>query len=82
MAASDIALTELRDEVAALGNTVQSAITFIDGLASQLEEVQDDPEEIRSVIASLRAQRDTLAQAIAATPEEPNPPVPPVEPVA
>jgi hypothetical protein len=77
MAASDIALTELRDEVAALGNTVTSAIAFIDGLADQLTEVADDPDEIRSVVASLRSQRETLAQAIAATPENPNPPVPP-----
>jgi hypothetical protein len=80
MAASDIALTELRDEVAVLGNTVQSALAFIDGIVTQLTEVQDDPEEIRSVVASLKAQRETLAQAIAATPTDPNPPVPPTEP--
>jgi septal ring factor EnvC (AmiA/AmiB activator) len=77
MAASDIALTELRDEVAALGTTVESAIAFIDGLTAQLTEVADDPDEVRAVIASLRNQRETLAQAIATTPENPNPDVPP-----
>lgn len=82
MAQTDVALTELRDEVEQTRGTVASVVAFIDGLTAQLAEAADDPDEIRAITATLRSQRETLAGAIAANPNpgenplpEPNPPV-------
>lgn len=72
----------LTEEVAALTDVVASAVAVIDNLATQIEDAKDDPEEIAAIVADLRAQKDSLAAAVAAntTPDVP-PPVDPVAPV-
>lgn len=79
MAQTDAALTELRDAVAAQTTVVESVKTFIAGLASQLEANADDPDEIRSIAATVRNQTETLSGAMVEnTPQQP--PAPPAEP--
>ena len=74
--ATDVALTALREEVSQQTTVIQSAVTLIGGLAAQIEAAADDPDEIHAIAATLRAQTQTLAQAV----EEHTPTEPPVEP--
>ena len=61
-------------EVTALTDVVDSAIAMIDGLAAQIEDCKDDPEQIAAIVANLQTQRDALAAAVAANTDEPEPP--------
>jgi hypothetical protein len=84
MAQTDVALTEARDEAAQLTTVVASAVALFDRLADLFEGAADDPDEIRAIVATVRSQRESLAQAVAQhTPAEgEEPPVePPVEPL-
>lgn len=58
-------LDSLRTEVAALTQVVDSATYLIDGIANRLEEFKDDPAEIQNIVDELRANRESLATAVA-----------------
>jgi chromosome segregation ATPase len=79
--AMQAAINELREEVAATRGDVQSAITLINGLADRLEQAADDPQEVRALVAELRAERQALGTAVAENPLPAEAPVeePPVE---
>jgi hypothetical protein len=84
MAQTDVALTELRDEVAQNTSVIEGAVALFERLSTMLDANADDPDEIRTIAASLRNQRETLASAIVEhTPaEEPTPnPTPEPNPV-
>jgi hypothetical protein len=84
MAQTDVALTELRDEVAQNTSVIEGAVALFERLSTMLDANADDPDEIRTIAASLRNQRETRASAIVEhTPaEEPTPnPTPEPNPV-
>lgn len=65
-------LQALTDEVAANTAIEKSAITLIQGLATQIEESKDDPAALDALVVSLRANDADLAAAVAAnTPAAP-----------
>lgn len=72
----------LVEEVTELTGVVESAIRLIDGLAAQIEDCKDDPEQIAAIVANLQTQRDALAAAVAANTEPVVPDPEPEEPVA
>ncbi len=74
-------LDALQQQVAENTSLEQSAIQLIEGIADQLEEVKDDPEEISALTASLKSTATALAAAIAANTPAPEPtPEPTPEP--
>lgn len=61
----------LIDEVTSLTSVVDSALALIDGMIAAVTAAKDDPAEIAEVVASFTAQRQRLADAVAAnTPAE------------
>ncbi|MCX6925711.1 MAG: hypothetical protein NT154_21240 [Verrucomicrobia bacterium] len=64
-------LQTLKDQVAANNTLVESAITLIGGLATQIEALKQDPVALQGLADSLRAEDTKLAAALAAniTPE-------------
>lgn len=64
------AIDELKAEIEPLTTVVTSAIALIEGMADRFEQVADDPEQVRAVVASIRSQSDALAAAVAAHTEE------------
>lgn len=78
-------LAELRTQVAANREVVESAITLINGLADKLDEIKNDPKLIEETIAELRDQAGDLGGAVAENTPAPAPapepaPEPPPEP--
>jgi ABC-type transporter Mla subunit MlaD len=66
--------SELKAEVARNNSVVQSAVTLLQGLVTQLEDAKDDPEEIAAITSELKSQTDALAAAVATgTPAEGEP---------
>ena len=64
------ALDDLRAEVTAMDSVVQSVLAFITGLVDQLKNATTDAD-IQEVITSLEAEKNLLADAVAAnTPAE------------
>lgn len=53
-------------EVTEIGNVVDSTITLINNLATQLEDAKDDPVQIQALADSLKAKKGALAEAVAA----------------
>lgn len=76
-------IDKLREDVRANTSATQAAATLLDQLAGRLEQAADDPDEIRAIAASVRANSQSLGDAVTRnTPaEEPTePPAPPTEP--
>lgn len=71
-------IEELRAEVERNSSVDDSAIQLIMTLADQIEEHQNNPAELQTLVATLRAKTDALAAAVVARtpppPEEENPP--------
>jgi SMC interacting uncharacterized protein involved in chromosome segregation len=66
-------LTRLQQEVAANKDAVQSVVTVIDRLASQLEAEKEDPAAVQAIVDQLRANTQVLGQAVTKnTPADPN----------
>jgi len=64
-------LTDLKDAVERNTAVVSSAVTLIQGIAEQLEDAKDDPEEVQALADELNATSQALADAVAAnTPAE------------
>jgi len=61
-----IDLTQLTAEVERDNTVDQSAITLINGLATQLEAAKGDPVAVQALADKLRAQSDALAAAVTA----------------
>lgn len=59
-------LAELEAAVAANTTVVESAITLINGLASQILELKDDPVRLATLAHDLQAKTDALAAAVQA----------------
>lgn len=57
-------LSAIQAEVAANTSAVQSVITLIDNLATQLQEAKDDPAQIQSIIDTMRTNNQALADAV------------------
>ena|SRR5579859_1342564 len=73
-------LTQLQNDVASEGNVVQSAITLLQGLKSQLDAAiaSNDPAALDALSQQLEAQTQSLANAVAAnTPAASQPPAQP-----
>jgi ATP/maltotriose-dependent transcriptional regulator MalT len=67
-------VADLRAQVAANTQVVQSALTLVQGLVAQLEAAKTDPVALDQVIADLKASDTALAAAVAAnTPAAPAP---------
>lgn len=76
-------IDKLREDVQANTSATQAAATLLDQLAGRLEQAADDPDEIRAIAASVRANSQALGDAVTRnTPaQEPTePPTPPTEP--
>ena len=65
------ALDDLKTQVGKTLGVEQSAITLIQGLATQLAAAKTDPVAVQALADQLSAQADTLAAAIAAVPAPP-----------
>jgi septal ring factor EnvC (AmiA/AmiB activator) len=59
-------LDEIKTATQENSDAVDSAITLINGLADQLEEAQGDPAEVAAIVAELRGDAQSLAEAVAA----------------
>lgn len=83
-AKEDKMLKETQDliaEVEATKTVVESAVTLIDGLIAKIEAAKDDPVAVQAAIDELRAEKQKLADAVAAgTPSSPAPPAEPPAP--
>jgi len=56
-------------------SVVQSVLTLIDHLVEQVANANNDPVATQTVLDSIRAKREALANAVAEnTPAEPEPP--------
>lgn len=65
-------LDDLTAQVQRNGDVEASAVTLIQGIAQQLKDAQNDPAAVAALAASLGAQADALAAAVAAnTPAAP-----------
>lgn len=53
-------------EVSELTTVTKGAIALIDSLSDQLDDAKDDPEQIAEIVATLRENRQALADAITA----------------
>lgn len=72
-------IQELRDQVAAQRTVIDSAVTLLKGLHSQLDSAiaANDPAAIQAVADDLKTQTTTLASAVIEnTPATPPPPAP------
>lgn len=67
-------LDALKTQVERNTSVTQSAVTLINGLAEQIEDLKDDPAELTRLAADLKAQGDSLAAAV--TQNTPAPPGP------
>jgi hypothetical protein len=64
-------LTALEAEVARNTEVDQSAIVLLQGLATQIEALKNDPVKLQAFVDSLRGSSDALAAAVTAnTPVE------------
>lgn len=71
-------LDRLTAEVAETSTVVNSAITLIRGLSTQIRELKDDPAALERLASDLDAQQTALAAAVAEnTPAEIPPPTEP-----
>jgi transcriptional regulator len=69
---TDEAIAALLAKVSAQGTVIESTITLLNGLSSQLQAAADDPVQIQEIIDQVAAQSDALAAAVAAnTPAAP-----------
>ena len=59
-------LDELAVAVAAMTTTTESAITLINGLADQIEDLKDDPAQLQALADTLRADTTKLSDAVVA----------------
>lgn len=65
-------LSEIRTEVEQTGDVVDSAVALITSMADRLDDIADDPAEVRALAEELRASKQELADAVAAnTPADP-----------
>ena len=65
-------LTPIQAEVSRQTSVVQSAITLIQSLATQIADAAGDPARVTELADALRASSDALAAAVAAnTPSQP-----------
>ena len=63
--------SRLEAEVTENSSVIDSAVTLLEGLATQLRQFADDPAKINALADSLDSQSNRLAQAVAAnTPAE------------
>lgn len=69
-------LDNLTNEIAQMRGAVDSAITLINGLADQIEELQNDPAALQALADDLRGQKEQLAAAVDANDGEEEPPAP------
>ena len=76
-------LSAIVDEVGPLTDVVTANNALLDRLADMLEEAAPDPQQVLDIAASIRAQRDSISEAIVRdTPAETPPVEPPVDPNA
>jgi len=69
---TDEAIALLVAKVAEQGTVIESAVTLLAGLSSQLQAAADDPAQIQEIIDQVAAQSDALSGAVAAnTPAAP-----------
>ena len=59
-------LSEIQAEVTRNTEVDQSAITLLNGLAAQIEQIKTDPAAIQALANELRASSDDLAAAVVA----------------
>lgn len=72
-AETQAAIDELKAEVAPMSDAVTAVAATVDRLLAMVEEAGDDPEEIRAVVANIRAEREKIvAAALKGTPIEPS----------
>ncbi len=65
-------ITDLQAAVAASDAVIQSAVLLINGLAQQIKDAGTDPVALAAVIADIEANKQALADAVAAnTPAQP-----------
>lgn len=64
------ALDRIKQEVAENRTVVDSAITLISGLAQQIRDAIDDPEELNALADQLDAQQADLGAAVTANTSE------------
>ena len=70
-------LSTIQTEVAANTNAIQSAITLLTQLSDLLHAAANDPAQVRAIADQLKANSQSLADAVVAnTPSAPTPPVP------
>jgi plasmid stabilization system protein ParE len=70
------AIEELRAEVERNSSVDDSAIQLITTLADQIEQHQNNPAELQTLVETLRAKTDSLAAAVLAGTPEGEPPTP------
>lgn len=69
---TDEAIAALVAKVSEQSTVIESAITLLNGLSSQLQAAADDPAQIQAIIDQVAAQSAALAGAVAAnTPAQP-----------
>lgn len=69
---TDEAIAALVAKVSEQSTVIESAITLLNGLSSQLQAAADDPAQIQEIIDQVAAQSAALAGAVAAnTPAAP-----------
>jgi len=61
-------MDDLAQEVHDTVGSMESAIVFIDGLEQRLADAGTDPAKLKALRGELAAERDKLANAIAANP--------------
>ncbi len=68
------------DSVEPLSDAIDSVSALVEGLAAQLVDASDDPEEILAIASTLTAEKDRLAALVVAnTPAAPEPTEPPAD---
>ncbi len=68
----DVNMAALEEAVARIESVDASAKALIEGFASQIEAVKDDPAAIQALVDRARASSDSLADAVTAnTPAAP-----------
>ena len=61
-----VELETLTAQVAANNEVIESAMTLIQGLATKIEALKDDPAALQALADQLKAEDEALAAAIAA----------------
>lgn len=64
MGKSDAAIDKLTEKVSAMEVAVDGGVTLIQGLAAQMREVADDPDQINALADRVDAKAQEMAQAI------------------